>query len=240
MARAFYADVGHMGYGESEALQKELAEMRLSDSIPDVILFTEHTPALLFSRKITSFSHEAISAAQAAGKHPFDHVKDAGIDIHHTDFDAATYVGPGQIAVYPVIDYTRLLKPRDAGGYQALLDGVIMSSLESMGVHCELKKHVTVNIDGVSHRIASKAVKMGQKVAVHGFHIHVATQATKHFGLLNIPDSFASAEDVLGYEPAHTEVKAAVLDAIRKQMKYDNIDECAITRDERGLTVKKV
>jgi len=235
MTRALYADLGKIGYQHAMEIQNELAALRREDKIPDVIIFAEHSPALLFGRKITSFSDSAISAAGG----PLEHAKSLGVDVHHTQFDSATYVGPGQVAVYPIMDYTRLFRPRDAAGYQSAIDNIILDSLQRLGIKAELQKNITVNIDGTSHRIASKAVAMGQKVALHGFHLHVAAESTKHFGLLNTPDSFASAEHVLGYAPAGEEVRSAVLDSIRLNMKYDKIEECKIEQTENGLLITK-
>jgi lipoate-protein ligase B len=240
MSKAFHADLGKISYIELMAIQDQIIELRKNDNVQDIVLFAEHPPSLLFSRKTTSFSHEGIKAAQAAAKHPFDHAKDSGISVHHTDFSGATYAGPGQLAVHVVSDYTRLFRPHDTQGFNSMLDDIIMQTIESFGIKPELRKHVMADVDGAPHKIAQRAAKMGKKVAAGSMHFHVSLDSTKHFGMISGSENITSAEEVLGYAPSREEVKSAILDAVEKHMKYDKIEECAISRSEEGISIKKI
>ena len=151
--------VGIKDYDEAQGLQKSLCFRRSYGDIPDTILFMEHDSIY----------------TMGSGTKPED-VKD--IDLMETDIrilktdrgGGATYHGPGQLVVYPVL---RLDPDIDVENYLRLLEEVIISSLSEFGVSPKRKREMTgVWADG--KKIASIGVKVSQGVTKHGFSINVS------------------------------------------------------------------
>jgi lipoyl(octanoyl) transferase len=87
--------LGTVPYPEAWDLQKELAEQRRRDEIPDVLLLLEHPPT--YTRGRRSKSEELPMGV--------DWYEAQGIEVHDTDRGGlVTYHGPGQLVAYPIVD----------------------------------------------------------------------------------------------------------------------------------------
>jgi hypothetical protein len=102
MARAFYADMGKIGYGKMMELKAHLAEMRVLGNIPDVFLFAEHEPTILMNNEDV-FSENVMNISKKSGIRPADHMKALEIAVHEENVENPVFLGPGQLSVYPVV-----------------------------------------------------------------------------------------------------------------------------------------
>ncbi len=218
MVSAYYANLGLTSYSETLTLRKQLVDMRHSGTLGrDVVLFTEHQPTILLGRN---------------AKIDEETLKQHGLQVCEIPNKGSYYAGPGQAFFYIINDYTRLLKPHDVTNHNKLIDTTIAHSLEKLGIN------VTPMNDGKPLTITDKTLSMTHKVASHGFRIHVSKSALKHNNLVG--SQFISLEDVLGYEPLAEHVSEAVLGSIKKNFKYDRLDECAISKFKDSISIKTI
>ncbi|MCZ6492988.1 MAG: hypothetical protein O6933_02810, partial [Planctomycetota bacterium] len=98
-------DLGRMPYAEAVALQKKLQQEVIEArprgvSLGHVVLVEHHPPVITISLRRTARRHLVATNEQLA---------DAGIEIVQTDRGGdITYLGPGQLFVYPILDLNAL------------------------------------------------------------------------------------------------------------------------------------
>lgn len=88
-------DLGLIAYKDALHLQQELSKNRVKDIIPDVLLLLQHYPVLTMGRLV---KEAEITVSR-------EKLEREGISIIRTDRGGrATYHGPGQLVVYPILD----------------------------------------------------------------------------------------------------------------------------------------
>ncbi|MGE0394163.1 MAG: lipoyl(octanoyl) transferase LipB [Vicinamibacterales bacterium] len=195
--------LGVVPYAEALALQRELAEERRHERIPDTLLLLQH-PAVITvgNRGDGGRSHIVASAEHLAG---------LGIDVHETGRGGdVTYHGPGQIVGYPILD----LKPdrQDVHKYVRDLEEVMLRVCADYGVEAG-------RIPGCSgtwvrgEKIGAIGVRISRWITSHGFAFNVNTNLD-HFRLI-VPCGIAdrgvtSLAMLLGRDVAIDEVETAL------------------------------
>lgn len=109
---------GLTSYEDAHALQQELIIQRLAGVIPDLLLILEHEPVITVGR-----ARGAAESVRAPGALPIIQVERGG---------DATWHGPGQLVVYPIIH----LPPerRDLHRHLQALEEAIIRTLSRLGV----------------------------------------------------------------------------------------------------------
>jgi len=168
--------MGTHGYDDALALQRELHESRVMGDIPDTVLLLEHSSVITMGRRAVD-SHVVSDEATLTA---------AGVDLRETDRGGeATYHGPGQLVVYPIVDLRALgLGPVT---YVAALEQAI---IDTLGVYLVEAHRVSgrtgiwVDGDGVDpgegnnpsgRKIAAIGVRISRGVAMHGLALNVST-----------------------------------------------------------------
>ncbi len=164
--------LGTVPYLEAWELQKELAEQRRRNEIPDVLLLLEHPPT--YTRGRRSKPEELPMGV--------DWYEAQGIEVHDTDRGGlVTYHGPGQLVAYPIVHLGAY--GDDVHGYVRGLEQVIIGALTEAGVP-------TQTIDGLTgvwtqgtapptfsptpaRKIASIGLHVSRGVTTHGLAINV-------------------------------------------------------------------
>src|SRR3954468_16796432 len=167
--------VKHLGtvpYLEAWELQKQLAEQRRRNEIPDVLLLLEHPP--VYTRGRRSKPEELPMGV--------DWYKAQGIEVHDTNRGGlVTYHGPGQLVAYPIVDLANY--DNDVHAYVRGLEQVIIGALSEAGVSAQ-------TIDGLTgvwtmgdppptisstpaRKIASIGLHVSRGVTTHGLAINV-------------------------------------------------------------------
>jgi lipoyl(octanoyl) transferase len=164
--------LGLVPYLEAWELQKQLADQRRRDEIPDVLLLLEHPPT--YTRGRRSKPEELPMG--------IDWYEAQGIEVHDTDRGGlVTYHGPGQLVAYPIVDLA--VCGNDVHAYVRGLEQVIIGALGEASVPAR-------TIDGLTgvwtqgnppptlssnpaRKIASIGLHVSRGVTTHGLAINV-------------------------------------------------------------------
>ena len=164
--------LGIVPYLEAWELQKELAEQRSREEIPDVLLLLEHPPT--YTRGRRSKPEELPMGV--------DWYEAQGIEVHDTDRGGlVTYHGPGQLVAYPIVHLGAY--GDDVHAYVRGLERAIIGALAEAGVP-------TQTIDGLTgvwtegeppptisarpaRKIASIGLHVSRGITTHGLAVNV-------------------------------------------------------------------
>jgi lipoyl(octanoyl) transferase len=164
--------LGTVPYLEAWELQKELAEQRRRNEIPDVLLLLEHPPTYTRGRRSTPEE-----LPMGAGWYEAQ-----GIEVHDTDRGGlVTYHGPGQLVAYPIVDLGAY--DDDVHAYVRGLEQAIIGALGEAGVPAQTIEGLT----GVwtigdppptlsstpARKIASIGLHVSRGITTHGLAINV-------------------------------------------------------------------
>lgn len=150
-------------YAEAWELQRELAQERKKDGIPDTFILCEHPPVYTVGRAARDGSN------LGAGE---EYLRSLGAEVFWSDRGGdATFHGPGQIVGYPILR----LKDRDTHGYLRRLEDVLIRVLSDYGLEGWHHPEYTGVWVG-DEKIAAIGVKFSSGwIASHGFALNVKT-----------------------------------------------------------------
>lgn len=187
--------LGVVGYEEALRLQEDLAAARARGAIGDILVLLEHPPVITIGR---GGGEEDLLVSR-------EFLLQQGIRVVHTDRGGrATYHGPGQLVVYPIL----WLPDGDLYRYVWRLEEVAIRVLRAFGLRAEhLEGHPGVWVNG--RKIAAIGISVQNGVTRHGLALNIAPQMA-HFGLF-VPCGLrdrgvTSMEQELGYAPNREEV----------------------------------
>jgi lipoyl(octanoyl) transferase len=172
--------LGRMPYGEALALQRALAQRRITRSLPqDLLLLLEHPPVVTLGRG-TRPEHVA----------PREFLEARGVELYSVERGGdVTFHGPGQLVGYPIFDLTE--HRRDLHWFLRTLEEALIVALAHCGITGERRPGYTgVWTGGQARKIASIGVHVKQWVTWHGFALNVVTDLS-YFDLIvpcGIPD----------------------------------------------------
>lgn len=151
-------DWGRTRYDDALARQHRLVDERLSGTIADTLVLTEHEPVITGGRG----AHAANLVDPSATVVPVER----GGDV--------TWHGPGQIVGYPI----RLLPPdgRDLGAHLRAIESLLLDVLASFRIaalRVSGKTGVWVEIGGAPRKIASIGIAARRWCTYHGFALNV-------------------------------------------------------------------
>ena len=208
--RLHLTDLGHLGYTDALALQKDLVEKRKRGLIPDQLLIVEHPHVITLGRngRLTNLlaSEEVLERAGIAF-----HPTDRGGDI--------TYHGPGQVVGYPIFDLREW--KRDVVAYVRTLEQVVLDALAEFAIKAERVPGCTgVWVDG--KKVAAIGVHISRWVTSHGFALNHTTDLT-YFQYI-VPCGLTkpvTSMQALGCNASREEVVAALVRSFSKQFQFD-------------------
>lgn len=189
-------DFGVMDFGETFAIQEQLAEALFRGEETETLLLLEHTPVYTIGRGGSE-----------------DNVLDAAIDpVRINRGGDVTFHGPGQLVGYPIIDLD--VRGRDLHRYLRFLEELLIRVAADYGVEA-LRVNGRTGVWTGRGKLASIGVGVRRWITMHGFAMNVSTDlaafsAINPCGIKACP--VTSLEDLLGAAaPAMQEVKAAVM-----------------------------
>ncbi len=182
-------DWGLIEYSASVKRQLELVEEVALGGVERVVLCT-HPPVVTLGRATS----------------PEDLVGWKGATVESSRGGRATYHGPNQLVIYPIIDLRRKREfaARDVHAYlRALEEGVIesLAELGLMGAEARMSKVGEVSLTGVwvgAHKIASIGIAVRKWVTYHGVAINLSHDPLAFQGIR--PCGFESAEVMTSVE----------------------------------------
>jgi len=157
---------GRIGYEEALRRQLELAAAVETGAAPDTIVEVEHPPTVTLGRHAPQ-DHVLLDPGQQSAR---------GISVVRSDRGGkATYHGPGQVVVYPVVHVGRL--GLGAKGWVCLLESALRAVLASYGLAGELiAGRPGVWVSGA--KIASIGLRIVRSVSYHGVSLNVGLDVT--------------------------------------------------------------
>lgn len=148
--------LGRTDYAATRALQVELVEQRVKGEIGDVVLLTEHDPVITLGRGT-----------------PPDALGDVGMPVIEIERGGdATYHGPGQLVVYPILELPE--GRRDLHRYLRDLEEVVIGVLSEFDLEGSSKDGLTGVWLG-DKKIASIGVAVRRWVTWHGIGLNLTT-----------------------------------------------------------------
>ena len=169
--------LGRVPYRDAWALQQRLVEARKADAIPDTVLLLEHDPVVTLGR----------AGSRASLLHDEAALASRGVDLVHSDRGGdATYHGPGQLVVYPILD----LRPdwKDVRRFVGALEQMMIDTCADFGVHPTRREGdpgiwLRADETGPDRKIGAIGARFSRWVSHHGVALNVNTHMA-HFGLI--------------------------------------------------------
>jgi lipoate-protein ligase B len=143
-------------------IQRTIVDRKIARRCPDVLMLLEHPPTVTLGTRGKSSS---LAASE-------DDLAKFGIPVYAADRGGdATYHGPGQLVVYPVVDLKRLhLSVRD---YVFNLEETVLVALRQFGLKGLRQQGKPGVWIGPSEKIASIGVRIRHRITSHGFSLNV-------------------------------------------------------------------
>lgn len=183
--------LGLMPYEDCWQLQLDLIEERAADRAPDTLLFVQHPKVITLGRKSPGVRDGAALPAEIAG-----------IPVHIVERGGeATYHGPGQLVVYPVLSLNIKFGPK---ALLRLMEEAMIAVLASYGIEAFWEDGATgvwlQDSRGQKRKIASLGIAVRKGVSYHGLALNVSNDL-RPFSLISPcgynPSVMTSLEDTL-------------------------------------------
>lgn len=206
-------DLGVMEYGECLRLQHSLRDARQRGEGADTILMVEHPPVATLGRRGTP-----------------DEVFDATLPVHVVERGGkATYHGPGQLVLYPIVDLGE--GNRDVRAWVRHLEALLIRCLSEFGIAA----HVKPELPGVwtvasDRKVASIGIAIQHWVSFHGIALNV-TLDPKEFERID-PCGLGAAV----MTNMRREGSTATMEAVKDWMRRHAVAHISSFRVERNLT----
>jgi lipoate-protein ligase B len=203
-----YDLAGLTPYRDALRLMTDLAAARSQGAVPDTVVVCEHDPVVTLGAS-TDEAADGIDRAALAAR---------GIEVVEIDRGGrATYHGPGQLVVYPVLDLADY--GRDLRGYVGRLEEALVAALATLGVAAEVREgREFVGVwTPAGRKIASIGVHVSRWITTHGLALNVSCDLAPFSlfspcGLQGV--EVTSIEVEAGREVSRAEAAAAVLDSL--------------------------
>lgn len=201
--------LGTLEYRWALQLQQRYVEARRHDAVGDLLLLVQHPPVITLGR---GGGIEDLRVSESA-------LRRLGVGLVQADRGGrATYHGPGQLVVYPIIKLGTPAHPYDPHTYLWRLEEAAIACLNRIGIAAgRQERHPGVWIG--EHKIAAVGIALRDGVSCHGLALNVAP-SLEHFGLI-VPCGLAGKEvtsiaRVLGRPVRMEEVEAEFLQAFAR------------------------
>lgn len=163
--------LGRIDYAEAWSLQREMIERRATGAGPDTLLVCEHPHVITVGRASGEGTSLPSVLAGPDGPIPVVRIERGGL---------ATYHGPGQIVIYPILRLDRI--PGGLDAYLRLLEKAAIRACDAFGIRAVRKDGCTgvwtpAPAAGAPPRLklASIGVAVRRWVTYHGLALNVNT-----------------------------------------------------------------
>ena len=157
MTAGLHHHFGVKPYARVHALQQALVAARANDEIGNVLLTGEHPPVITLGRKTPDAEVPALP----------------DIDVVAIERGGeATYHGPGQLILYPIVHLTRAR--RDLHRFQRDLEEIGIRTLADLGIEAHRRDGLTGVWVG-RQKIQSLGIAVRRWVTWHGLALNVST-----------------------------------------------------------------
>ena len=193
---------GSVPYGPANEAMHRLAERRLVDEIPDIVILVEHAPVFTAGRRAKP--EELLWS-------PED-VTHRGAEVHRIDRGGSfTFHGPGQLVGYPILD---LGATPDAAAHLRRMEEVVIRAAADIGVELQRRPDVQTGVWSGDRKVCAIGVRlMRARVTLHGFAVNCDTDLSWFDGIVacGLPDhSVASLSELAGRDVSVGEMRPIV------------------------------
>ena len=213
MSTLRFKTLANLDYLAAIQLQEQLVALKQQDSIGDILLFVEHPHVYTLGRGGKEVN------VLAAGDVP----------VHRTSRGGdATYHGPGQLVVYPIVDLRSKLR-KDVHRYVRNLEQSAIRTLADFGIATTRRPPYTgIWID--DRKIAAIGIAVRRCITYHGLALNVNTNLS-YFRRI-VPCGLAWAEVTsmqkeLGVEQSLKNVRESFLHHFAEIFGYRDVIESA-------------
>lgn len=162
-APAWLVAPGKVQYKVAYDEMHRIAERRIGEEVPDVLLLLEHPPVYTVGRR-SDPSHLLLAEHELAGR---------GAELHFVDRGGSvTFHGPGQLVGYPII---HLGARPDVIQYLRNLEEVIIRACADLGVEVGRSDEHT-GVWAGDRKVCAIGVKTTRGVTLHGFALNCTTE----------------------------------------------------------------
>ncbi len=157
---------GRVSYADAWTRQLALHAARVRDEVPDTLIVVEHPPTITLGR------HAATQDILTDGIE----LARRGVEVVRTDRGGrATYHGPGQVVVYPIVSIEAL--GVGVKSWVRLLEDAIIDTLNDYGIDGR-RRPATAGIWTASGKIASIGLRIVRGVSYHGLALNIGLDAS--------------------------------------------------------------
>ena len=193
MAALFVQDWGLISYQAALQKQLELVEQVHSQAKDETLVFCTHPPVVTLGR----------------GTRPGDVNGWTGEIVEVGRGGRATYHGPSQLVVYPILDLNR--RKRDLHLYMRQLEAAIVTTLREFGIECSGRSLQIAEGDEEAHeatgvwirnrKVASIGIGVRKWITFHGLALNIERDQAAFRGLKPCgftTDTMVSLEELVG------------------------------------------
>ncbi len=202
-----------LGYGEADAMQRNLAAARSQGAIPDTIVICEHPATLTLGRSSDDGELPLGREGYAA----------LGWEIADTDRGGrSTWHGPGQLVVYPILDLRE--HGKDLRRYAHDLERTLVLALGDIGIDATTREGPEwVGVYTAGGKIASIGIRAQGWVVRHGFALNVDCDLAPfgQFQACGLDVPFTSVAQELGRAFTVAEAREPVLRRLGEVLQLD-------------------
>ncbi len=216
-------DLGFVDYGKALEVQADLVRSKCEGEKADYLLFVEHPPVYTLGRggderHLLFPLQKCRDGFQTRSLPPLVYRVSRGGD--------ATFHGPGQLVVYPILDLNH--QGRDVHLYLRQLETVLIESLAIFGLQAQRLPGLT-GVWAEGKKIASIGVGVRRWISFHGFALNVNTDLRffDHIipcGLYDV--RMTSMRDLLGEEVSLDQIREVVGQRFIQQLGYTVVSAC--------------
>jgi lipoate-protein ligase B len=191
-------DLGVVAYGPAWQFQKEMWQKVHAGVIDSALIFCRHLPVVTLGRRSTN---DTIKVS-------LEELRSRGIAVRRVERGGeATYHGPGQCTVYPIINLANVKK--DLHYFLRMLEEVVIAVLADEGIDAQRKFSLT-GVWVKDKKIASIGIAVKNWISYHGVSLNVGSFDLAGFTYIRpcgMDIEMTSVETELVKAVSHTHIK---------------------------------
>ncbi len=206
-------DLGVIDYESALQRQLKLVDLVYQKAAPETIIVCSHPPVVTLGR----------------GTRQGDVSGWSGAIVEVNRGGRATYHGPSQIVVYPILDLNQ--RGRDLHAYMRALEHATVLTLNEFGVSAsgrslqtQVGETVQVEATGVwigSRKIASIGLGVRHWISFHGLALNVERDPDAFVGMMPCgfsPETMISLEEALGHMPDRAVLQSQLIANLSREL----------------------
>lgn len=200
-------DLGLTDYLAAWDLQKDILKKVISGELDSALILCRHYPVITLGR----------AASQDSLRFGNEWIRAKGVKLYNIERGGdATYHGPGQLTVYPLLNLRYFKK--DIHWFLRKLESLAISSLADFNLRVSRVEGFTGAWIG-NKKIASIGIAIKHWVTYHGLSINIKRDDLDNFDLIRpcgMDIKVTSLEEALGRKVEIADVKLSLLDKFKE------------------------